>query len=195
MADKLTIKQEKYAQGLFAGLSQREAYKKAFPTSKAWKDETVDSKACILAKDEKVMARLDDLTAELRERNMVTVERTLEEIAHIAFDDIRNYLRFYQDPFTNQVAIEINDSATIDTRSIAEVSLSKKDGFKFKMYCKDVALYKLAQHLGLFTNETEQRLRIEKMQAELDKLKNPSDIDINVYVKALQESAKEVWKE
>jgi hypothetical protein len=26
MADKLTIKQEKYAQGLFAGLSQREAY-------------------------------------------------------------------------------------------------------------------------------------------------------------------------
>ena len=29
MADKLTIKQEKFCQGLFTGLTQREAYKQA----------------------------------------------------------------------------------------------------------------------------------------------------------------------
>ena len=34
MADKLTIKQERYVQGLFAGLSQREAYMQAYNAEK-----------------------------------------------------------------------------------------------------------------------------------------------------------------
>ena len=54
-------RQEAFAQALFAGDSQRTAYRKAYPRSETWKDETVDSKACILAKNEKVMARLAEL--------------------------------------------------------------------------------------------------------------------------------------
>ena len=52
---------EKFAQGVAQGLSQRKAYREAFPNSKKWKDETVDPKASNLAKDDKVSARINEL--------------------------------------------------------------------------------------------------------------------------------------
>lgn len=79
MADKLTVKQEKFVQGLFAGLSQRDAYKAAYDTAKM-KDKTVDEKACLLAKKDKIRARLEELTNELKERNMISVEYVLSTI-------------------------------------------------------------------------------------------------------------------
>lgn len=79
MSDKLTVKQEKYVQGLFAGLSQREAYKQAYNCSN-WTDNAVDVEAC----------------------------------------------------------------------SVSEVSIGKDGQFKFKLYCKDNALVKLGQTLGIF---------------------------------------------
>lgn len=42
-------------------MSQRNAYHVAFPNSKRWKDETVDSKASVLAKNDKVLERLREL--------------------------------------------------------------------------------------------------------------------------------------
>ena len=41
---------EKYVQNLVSGMSQRLAYRDAFPKSKSWKDTTVDSKASELWK-------------------------------------------------------------------------------------------------------------------------------------------------
>lgn len=166
MADKLTIKQEKFVQGLFAGLSQREAYKQAF-NCENMKDKTIDERACVLAGLDKVKTRLDELTNELKERNMVTVERVLEELSHIAFDDIKNYLSFgtekvlvgYDDkgkPVADyKTIVALKDSDTIDTRSISEVSLGKDGQFKFKLYCKDDALVKIGETLGMFKNKLE----------------------------------------
>lgn len=61
MAVLSSEKQEKFVRGLASGLSQRVAYREAFPAAKAWKDATVDVKACQLAKDDKVMIRLQEL--------------------------------------------------------------------------------------------------------------------------------------
>lgn len=61
MAELKSAKQEKFVQGLANGLSQRKAYRAAFPNSKKWKDSTVDVKACELAKDNKVLVRLKEL--------------------------------------------------------------------------------------------------------------------------------------
>ena len=84
MADKLTPKQEKFVQGLFAGLSQREAYKQAY-NCENMKDETIVKKACELAKQGKIRGRLTELQDELKERNMVTVEKVLTELAKVGF--------------------------------------------------------------------------------------------------------------
>lgn len=143
---KLTIKQEKYAQGLFAGLSQREAYKQAYDCENMT-DNVIDVKASELANNGKVVVRIEQLTEELRERNMVTVEKVLSELAHIAFDDISNYLEFRQEG--NDVKVIVKDSKTIDTRNIKSVQLGK-NGFKFEQYCKDAALSKLGDYLGMF---------------------------------------------
>ena len=61
MAELNNARHEKFAQELSKGLSQRKAYRLAFPNSVKWKDETVDPKASALAKSDKVSARVKEL--------------------------------------------------------------------------------------------------------------------------------------
>ena len=71
---RLTAKQEKYVQGLVAGLSQRKAYREAYPNSTKWKDSTVDSKASHLLKENKVTARYGELMDEHKDKALWTRE-------------------------------------------------------------------------------------------------------------------------
>ena len=87
-------------------------------------------------------------------RTEITQDRVLKELAHIAFDDIKNYLSFYTDTEGN-VRTVVKDSTTIDTRAIQEVSQGKDGQFKFKMYCKDNALLQVGKHLGMFKEQIE----------------------------------------
>lgn len=61
MAELQNARHEKFAQGIASGLSQRKAYRAAFPNSVKWKDETVDVKASELRKNDKVLVRLEEL--------------------------------------------------------------------------------------------------------------------------------------
>lgn len=61
MAALSNPKWENYAQARAEGLSQRKAYRKAYPTSEKWKDATVDAKACNLEKEDKIRARYEEL--------------------------------------------------------------------------------------------------------------------------------------
>jgi hypothetical protein len=61
MAELNNMRHEKFAQGIASGLSQRKAYRAAFPNSERWKDTTVDVKASNLAKDNKVLVRVQEL--------------------------------------------------------------------------------------------------------------------------------------
>ena len=61
MAELQNARHEKFAQGIASGLSQRKAYRAAFPNSVKWKDETVDVKASELKKNDKVLVRLEEL--------------------------------------------------------------------------------------------------------------------------------------
>lgn len=69
---KLTPKQESYCQGRFNGLSQRQAYLKAYPSSKKWKDRTVDNKASKLENTNDVLARLTELRENVASDNIMT---------------------------------------------------------------------------------------------------------------------------
>ena len=55
---------EDYAQARAAGLSQRTAYRAAYPKSEKWKDSTVDVKASKLEKEDKVLVRYQELKDE-----------------------------------------------------------------------------------------------------------------------------------
>lgn len=146
----LTDKREKFIQNLIRGMSQREAYKAAFSCNKMT-DKTIDEKASRLFADVKVRARYneihDRLVKEAEDEAIIDAKEVLKEIASIARDDLGNYIRFYTDD--GNIKMEIKDSSTIDTKNISEVSIGKDGQFKFKTYCRDTALYKLADILGL----------------------------------------------
>ena len=61
MAELKNAKQEKFVQGLLSGLSQRKAYRAAYPNSEKWKDASVDARASALLKTDKVSIRFNEL--------------------------------------------------------------------------------------------------------------------------------------
>ena len=165
---ELTPKQEKYAQGLFKGLTQREAYKEAY-NCQNMADKTIDENACRAARDSKVAARMAELTNELKGRNMVTVERVLKELAKIAFTDIKDFMEFGPEEATMidngsgelvkaiRAAVQVKPSSQVDGSVLAEVSQTR-DGVKVKPHDKMKALELIGRHLAMFTDKVDQNL-------------------------------------
>jgi len=167
----LTPKQERYAQGLFTGLSQREAYKQAYD-AEGMTDKSIDEEACRLAADLKVASRIDELTNELKLRNMVTAERVLTEYAKIGFVDIKDYLQYEtiktkidedengEPIYGYKQIVDAKPSSEVDGSLISEVSIGKDGTFKFKLHDKLNALEKMSKHLGMFTDKSEVNINI-----------------------------------
>jgi len=91
----LTQKREAYVIALaLEGLSQRKAYRKAYPTSQKWRDEIVDSKACQLLAVEDVRFRYDELQMQVRkqaeESGMLTCEKLLKTCEKVIDDETVN---------------------------------------------------------------------------------------------------------
>ena len=76
----LTAKREKFARGLVAGLSQRQAYYEAYPNSKKWKPETVDNKASKLFKENEILARYNELMEEHNAKALWTREQAVNDL-------------------------------------------------------------------------------------------------------------------
>ena len=76
----LTSKQEKYVQGLVAGLSQRQAYIQAYPKASDWKENSVDRQASTLLKHPKVLGRYNELMEEHKSKALWTREEAINEL-------------------------------------------------------------------------------------------------------------------
>ena len=83
MTQKLTQNQELYCQERAKGMSQRRAYRAAYPKCKA-SDRDVDSKACNLEKTAKVSARLEELNAAGAKEARITRGRLLSRLDGLA---------------------------------------------------------------------------------------------------------------
>lgn len=100
---KITPKQDKYAYYLAKGFSQRQAYYKAYPISKNWKDSTVDSNASRTFKNEKVAKAFKKYSDEFRvfaennveERTLILDEDVFEAVVNLSADysDIKEYVQ------------------------------------------------------------------------------------------------------
>lgn len=83
MAELKSEKQEKFVQGLAKGLSQRVAYRAAFPRSANWKDSTVDVKACELAKNDKILVRLQELRQMATNETIMSATKRKEWLSEV----------------------------------------------------------------------------------------------------------------
>ena len=89
---KLTTKQEIFVQQLVAGQSQRQAYRKAYPSAKKWKDNVVDSKASELLKNGEVTVRYRELLKQFSNMALWSREQAFNEyewLKNQAKDDIK----------------------------------------------------------------------------------------------------------
>ena len=76
----LTPKQEKYVQGLVAGLSQRQAYIEAGYSSKNKTDNYLDVEASKLFKNPKVFQRYNELMDKHKEKALWTREQAVNDL-------------------------------------------------------------------------------------------------------------------
>lgn len=178
MANKLTPKQEKFVQGLFSGLSQRQAFKQAY-NAENMKDVTIDRKACVIAKQSNISARLTELQDEYKERNMVTIDRVLAEYAKIGFADIKDFIEYKTvktvvDTEDNgeliidyKMVVDAKDSSEIDGTLVNEVSIGKDGTFKFKLHDKLNALEKMGKTLGMFIDRVEANNKNENINQDI----------------------------
>lgn len=84
MAELDNARHEIFAQGIASGLSQRAAYRAAFPKAEKWKDKTVDNRACELYNSGEILGRVQEIQqAASKSTIMDIIERkeTLTEIA------------------------------------------------------------------------------------------------------------------
>lgn len=175
---ELTPKQKRFVEEYLIDLNATQAAIRAGYSAK-----TAMEQGCQQLQKPKVQEAIQAAMNARSKRTEITADRVLQEIAHIAFDDIKNYLDFRtekqlvgNDPDTGEPVyrysqvIEMKDSKEIDTRSIQEVSFSPKDGFKFKLYDKQKAQNDLGKHLKLFTEKVEHSGTIVNKNVDLSYL-------------------------
>ena len=75
--DKLTAKQEAFAQAIADGMGQADAYRMAYD-AKGMKDSTIYSKASVLMSDGKIAARVAELKAQVADKQLWTREMSVK---------------------------------------------------------------------------------------------------------------------
>jgi len=153
----LTPAQETFATGVASGLSQSEAYRRAYPRSHRWKPETVWREASRLAAEPKVSTRVQELLQRAAAANEVTVERVVKEMARLAFFDVR---RLVGDDGRPLPLPQLDDDTAraivgLDVASVGNADIGVGEVLKFKLADKRGALELLARHLGMLKDRVE----------------------------------------
>ena len=180
-ADKLTRQQELFIQALLRGLTQRVAYRLAYPKSLKWTDNTVDVRASKLFKIDKVFIRYtelsDRLVKEAEEESIFTVKEVLREIKDLLNTNITDIVEIRteevmaRDGLTNEPILKDDGTAVMEwvqnirmkdtedmtpaaLKSISEIGYNRF-GIYVKRYDKQKTIDQAGRHLGLFTDKLE----------------------------------------
>ena len=78
----LTQRQEKFVRALIAGKSQRQAYKEAYNAANM-KDKTIDERASVLFKNDKIKTRYNELLEEHKNKALYTREEAVNDLIWI----------------------------------------------------------------------------------------------------------------
>ena len=155
----LTSKQEAFAVAVAKGENASTAYRGAYD-AKNTSPAAVHVEASRLMANPKVSLRISELSAPAAKLAGLTVERTLQEVARLAYSDPRKMFR----PDGSMIPI-----AEMDDDTAACVASFKHDTFdggeegesgsttKLKVWDKNAALEKAMKHLGLYERDNSQR--------------------------------------
>ena len=135
-----------------------EAYRHAYDTSRV-KKKTVWERASRLLSQDNVYARVEELREEARKKAQITHEKITEELAKIAFFDIRN---IFDEDGTLKAPTALDDKSAgavsaIKVRRIKGDGADIEDIIEMKISDKKAALEALGKHLGYFEKDNRQK--------------------------------------
>lgn len=128
---------EEFAQRVASGLSQADAYRKAYPSSLSWKDDSVHNKASALMRDALVKARVNELRAEIAQKDLwsrIDSVETLKPIAmhadkdsdRIAAVKVLNDMHGYNAPIKTEVSGPNGGPVQIQAVDTSGLSVAEK---------------------------------------------------------------------
>ena len=147
----LIHQQERFALGVASGRSQAEAYREAYPKSRAWKDPAVHSDASALAANPKVSLRVRELRRQITDIEIATARQALVEASRIALFDIRKAMN-PDGTFKKPNELDADTAA-----AIASVKIKPNGEAEYKFWDKNTALEKLFRHHGLYEKDNDQK--------------------------------------
>lgn len=85
----LTPKQEKFVQNIIEGMTQADAYRNSYNTTRMT-DKTIHEEASKLMANPKITARVKELRDKISQENIMSVQERLETLTNIARDKKQN---------------------------------------------------------------------------------------------------------
>jgi hypothetical protein len=122
----ITDKQEKYCQYRMQGMSQRQAYKKAYPNNKQ-SDEQIDIQASKLEKNNKVATRLQEMREKVQKKGILTVQQILELLTK---DAQSGELKAQDRHRAMDMILKVNGAYTQNIQMNANVDMKVEDYIK-----------------------------------------------------------------
>lgn len=162
---KLTLKQENACQAYVETGDKSEAYRRAYNCIKM-KPDVINNKAYELFKRGDITARVREIQSELKKTSDIRKEAILEELACIAFSDIRDYVKF------DGKKIEFKDFKELTDRQSKAIESIRgtKYGFEIRLHGKSWTIDRVCKMLG-FDAPQDMNILLEKMdEATLDAL-------------------------
>jgi phage terminase small subunit len=161
---RITSKQEAFALAYCRLMNASDAYREAYHAGNM-NPKTINEAASRLLKNSKVSARIAELKVPAIAAAGLSVERTLREIARVAYSDPG---RYYRADGTMKPIVEWDD----DMRAaVAQFETeTNPDGAaitKLKFWDKNAAIDKAKRHLGLYNRDNAQRSENLSLQVVL----------------------------
>ena len=119
----LTAKQEKFVQGIIEGMSQADAYRSAYDTSR-FTDKSVWEKASALMNNVKVKSRLTELRDQIMKPSIMSAQERLELLTRMASgEEPEKIVQFIEGE-----RVEFEVPASLKTRQNAIDLMNKMQG-------------------------------------------------------------------
>ena len=122
----LTAKQEQFVKNIIDGMSQADAYRNAYDTSRM-ADKTVHEKASRLMADGKVKARLQELRDKIANDKVMSATRRAERLTEFANDEDPNVamkaidlLNKMTGEYVQKVEAEVTNAVNINIELVEE---------------------------------------------------------------------------
>ena len=148
------------------GTSQADAYRKAFPKSRKWKDESVQVKASKLAATDKVRLRVKELLAEVTAAGILEAAEVVRDLARALRFDPR---KLYHVDGKLKAVTELDDDTALALAGVEVIegpgevkSLTKK----LKWLDKNVVREQALKHFGLYGKDNTQKADVIKQFME-----------------------------